>query len=187
MSSDLLHLNKTNVTLIFPVIFPFFFSNQSVNPEKDKLLNYNSSELEDCDLFPGDGFSITHFDESLKPTQVVSNPTGKHTECFHLYHSMLQLGPTSISYTQLWYKRKISVLPEKQGHFLSSLFSHLLFFGVDMNLVPESCNSAFSFGLAIMQMLTTLIFSLINPPLSLWKLYAEIIRKKNSSNCCAEL
>lgn len=102
MSFDLLRSNKTNVTLIFPVIFPFFL-NQSVNPEKDKLLNYNSSELEDCDLFPGDGFNITHFDESLKPTQVVSSPTGKHTEYFHLYHSMLQLRPPSISYTQLWY------------------------------------------------------------------------------------
>lgn len=138
-----------------------------MNPEKDKLLNYNSSELEDCDLFPGDGFNITHFDESLKPTQVVSSPTGKHTEYFHLYHSMLQLRPPSISDTQLWYQRKVSVLLETQGHFLFSLFFHLLSFGFDMNLVPESCNSAFSFGLAVMQILITLIFSLINPPLSL--------------------
>lgn len=75
-----------------------------MNPEKDKLLNYNSTELEDCDLFPGDGFNITHFDESLKPTQVVSYPTSKHVAClrlqmgihnaFHLYNNMFQLIPT---------------------------------------------------------------------------------------------
>lgn len=34
----------------------------------------NSQELEDCDGFPEDGSSLTHFDgESLEPTQVVSN------------------------------------------------------------------------------------------------------------------
>lgn len=75
-----------------------------MNPEKDKLLNYNSTELEDCDLFPGDGFNITHFDESLKPTQVVSNPTSKHVASLclqmgihndlHLYNSMFLLIPT---------------------------------------------------------------------------------------------
>ncbi|XP_056876824.1 nudC domain-containing protein 1 isoform X1 [Takifugu flavidus] len=45
---------------------------QNVNAEKDKLLNYNSAELEDCDVFPEAGFSITHFDESLRPSQVMN-------------------------------------------------------------------------------------------------------------------
>lgn len=74
-----------------------------MNPEKDKLLNYNSAELEDCDSFPEASFSITHFDESLKAALVVSSPTGKHIaslclqmgtrNALHLYNNMLQLIP----------------------------------------------------------------------------------------------
>lgn len=56
-------------------LFSFLFLMQNVNPEEDKLLNYNSAELEDCDVVPEASFSITHFDESLKPSQVVSSPT----------------------------------------------------------------------------------------------------------------
>ncbi|XP_063755648.1 nudC domain-containing protein 1 isoform X2 [Eleginops maclovinus] len=42
------------------------------NPDKDKP-PCNSQELEDCDGFPEDGSSLTHFDgESLKPSQVYS-------------------------------------------------------------------------------------------------------------------
>ncbi|KAK5598435.1 NudC domain-containing protein 1, partial [Crenichthys baileyi] len=40
------------------------------NPDGDKP-PCNSQELEDCDGFPEDSFSLTHFDEeSLRPTQV---------------------------------------------------------------------------------------------------------------------
>ncbi|MEQ2315471.1 hypothetical protein AMECASPLE_022786 [Ameca splendens] len=40
------------------------------NPDRDKP-PCNSQELEDCDGFPEDSFSLTHFDEeSLRPTQV---------------------------------------------------------------------------------------------------------------------
>lgn len=52
------------------VLFSFFVQNG--NPDRDKP-PCNSQELEDCDGFPEDSFSLTHFDEqSLKPTQVVS-------------------------------------------------------------------------------------------------------------------
>lgn len=65
-------INSQQAALIHQRLSHLTSEHLSVNPEKDKLLNYNSSELEDCDLFPGDGFSITHFDESLKPTQVMN-------------------------------------------------------------------------------------------------------------------
>lgn len=55
---------------------PSLLFTQNENAEKDKLLNYNSAELEDCDLFPEASFSITHFDESLRPRQVVSGRGG---------------------------------------------------------------------------------------------------------------
>lgn len=74
MHVTLVNKAKTNATLIFPVFFPLLI--QNVNAEKDKLLNYNSAELEDCDVFPEASFSITHFDESLRPSQVVSSPRG---------------------------------------------------------------------------------------------------------------
>lgn len=45
--------------------------NGSADPDKPAC---NSQELEDCDGFPEDSFSLTHFDEeTLRPTQVVSN------------------------------------------------------------------------------------------------------------------
>ncbi|MEQ2274111.1 NudC domain-containing protein 1, partial [Xenotaenia resolanae] len=48
------------------------------NPDRDKP-PCNSQELEDCDGFPEDSFSLTHFDEeSLRPTQVVSNAVSLH-------------------------------------------------------------------------------------------------------------
>lgn len=74
MHVTLFNKAKANATLIFHVFFPLLI--QNVNVEKDKLLNYNSAELEDCDVFPEAGFSMTHFDESLRPSQVVSNPRG---------------------------------------------------------------------------------------------------------------
>ncbi|KAJ4928396.1 hypothetical protein JOQ06_016188 [Pogonophryne albipinna] len=50
------------------------------NPDKDKP-PCNSQELEDCDGFPEDGSSLTHFDgESLKPSQVVN--LGSHQYLF---------------------------------------------------------------------------------------------------------
>lgn len=52
------------------VLLSFFVQNG--NPDRGKP-PCNSQELEDCDGFPEDSFSLTHFDEqSLKPTQVVS-------------------------------------------------------------------------------------------------------------------
>lgn len=50
------------------------------NPDRDKP-PCNSQELEDCDRFPEDSSSLTHFDEqSLKPTQVVN--LGSHQYLF---------------------------------------------------------------------------------------------------------
>uniref|UniRef100_A0A665TL73 NudC domain-containing protein 1 n=1 Tax=Echeneis naucrates TaxID=173247 RepID=A0A665TL73_ECHNA len=50
------------------------------NPDRDKP-PCNSQELEDCDGFPEDSSSLTHFDgESLKPTQVVN--LGSHQYLF---------------------------------------------------------------------------------------------------------
>ncbi|XP_019959970.2 nudC domain-containing protein 1 [Paralichthys olivaceus] len=50
------------------------------NPDKDKP-PCNSQELEDCDVFPEDSSSLTHFDaESLKPTRVVN--LGSHQYLF---------------------------------------------------------------------------------------------------------
>ncbi|KAK2830689.1 hypothetical protein Q5P01_018620 [Channa striata] len=50
------------------------------NPDRDKP-PCNSQELEDCDGFPEDSSSLTHFDgESLKPTQVVN--LGSHQFLF---------------------------------------------------------------------------------------------------------
>uniref|UniRef100_A0A8C2XFV4 NudC domain-containing protein 1 n=1 Tax=Cyclopterus lumpus TaxID=8103 RepID=A0A8C2XFV4_CYCLU len=50
------------------------------NPDGDKP-PCNSQELEDCDGFPEDGSSLTHFDgESLKPTRVVN--LGSHQFLF---------------------------------------------------------------------------------------------------------
>ncbi|KAM4725124.1 nudC domain-containing protein 1 [Anableps anableps] len=50
------------------------------NPDRDKP-PCNSQELEDCDGFPEDSFSLTHFnEESLRPTQVVN--LGSHQYLF---------------------------------------------------------------------------------------------------------
>uniref|UniRef100_A0A667XH25 NudC domain-containing protein 1 n=1 Tax=Myripristis murdjan TaxID=586833 RepID=A0A667XH25_9TELE len=52
----------------------------NANPDRDKP-PCNSQELEDCDGFPEDSSSLTHFDgESLKPTQVVN--LGSHQYLF---------------------------------------------------------------------------------------------------------
>ncbi|CAN9503664.1 unnamed protein product [Ophioblennius macclurei] len=53
------------------------------NPDRDKP-PCNSQELEDCDGFPDDSSSLTHFDEeSLKPTQVVN--LGSHQYLFTVH------------------------------------------------------------------------------------------------------
>lgn len=63
--------NKCNRSLCLVSYSSFFIQNG--NPDRDKP-PCNSQELEDCDGFPEDSSSLTHFDgDSLKPTQVVSN------------------------------------------------------------------------------------------------------------------
>ncbi|XP_012709499.2 nudC domain-containing protein 1 [Fundulus heteroclitus] len=62
---------------------------QNGNPDRDKPA-CNSQELEDCDGFPEDSFSLTYFDgESLRPTQVV-NLGG------HQYLFTVQVDPSSM-------------------------------------------------------------------------------------------
>lgn len=68
----LLHVNicKAGVTVAH-VFRSVFLQNGNADGDKPPC---NYQELEDCDDFPDDSSSLTHFDgESLKPTQVVSN------------------------------------------------------------------------------------------------------------------
>lgn len=73
--SSPLHVNKCKLNHL---VFLCLLFTQNGNPDRDKP-PCNSLELEDCDGFPEDSFSLTHFDgESLKPTQVVSNTSLLH-------------------------------------------------------------------------------------------------------------
>lgn len=70
-------LTRTNLPVTLR-IFAFIFILQNGNPDKDAPV-YNAQDLEDCDSFPEDSFSLTRFDgELLKPTEVVGVATDRH-------------------------------------------------------------------------------------------------------------
>ncbi|KAG7500831.1 hypothetical protein JOB18_031414 [Solea senegalensis] len=65
-------MNEEQAALIHERLTHLTSEDLNGNPDKDKPA-CNIQELEDCDGFPEDSSSLTHFDgESLKPTQVVN-------------------------------------------------------------------------------------------------------------------
>lgn len=60
-------------TLILLLLFFFLFWSKNPNPDKDKP-PCNAQELEECDIFFEENFSLCRFDGStLKTTHVVSS------------------------------------------------------------------------------------------------------------------
>ncbi|XP_063042057.1 nudC domain-containing protein 1 [Engraulis encrasicolus] len=73
-------VSQEQVDLIHQRLAHLTTEEQGANPEKDKP-PCNAQELEDCDVFPEDSFSLTRFDaDTLKPSHVVN--LGSHQFLF---------------------------------------------------------------------------------------------------------